>query len=314
MVSFKHTDITRINFADVQWRDEKNYKIIDEEDLEWSFKPVLDWNYLRTHSIDDVDPLMLFLRHNGIINKEDISIKNNDNQIDIIKTENGTPLVIGHLELSEDRRNAKIDVYNFSYTLVSNDTSEVFYPLKINLQSVLAIYRNLRENYEYRLRYDEAGKFFLREMEIKRKYIETFGNNLLNYYEGYNVKRTNGLRQSSSLTGIYYNLSRHGESILIPTIVGIIIVTLSVMLFVTQANPMSEYSLHSFIGLHQMSNSTQWSKSFDRAMVDFIPLLNFNSSFHLGSVDYVIKLVGGVFTFGFIAIALKRRFERKYRH
>jgi hypothetical protein len=33
----------------------------------------------------------------------------------------------------------------------------------------MAIYRNLRENYEYRLRYDEAGEFFIREMELKRK-------------------------------------------------------------------------------------------------------------------------------------------------
>jgi hypothetical protein len=36
----------------------------------------------------------------------------------------------------------------------------------------MAVYRNLRENYEFRLRYDEAGKFFIREMELKRKYRE----------------------------------------------------------------------------------------------------------------------------------------------
>ena len=28
-----------------------------------------------------------------------------------------------------------------------------------NLGSIMAVYRNLRENYEFRLRYDEAGKF-----------------------------------------------------------------------------------------------------------------------------------------------------------
>jgi hypothetical protein len=38
------------------------------------------------------------------------------------------------------------------------------------LESVMAVYRNLRENYEYRLRYDEAVKFFTKEMELKRKY------------------------------------------------------------------------------------------------------------------------------------------------
>jgi hypothetical protein len=39
----------------------------------------------------------------------------------------------------------------------------------MTIGSVKAIYRNLGENCEYRLRYDEAGEFFIREMELKRK-------------------------------------------------------------------------------------------------------------------------------------------------
>lgn len=39
-----------------------------------------------------------------------------------------------------------------------------------SMGTILSIYRNLRENYEYRLRYDEAGKFFIKEMELKREY------------------------------------------------------------------------------------------------------------------------------------------------
>jgi hypothetical protein len=42
-----------------------------------------------------------------------------------------------------------------------------------NLGSVRAVYRNLREYYEYRMRYDEAGQFFIREMELKES-IEKF--------------------------------------------------------------------------------------------------------------------------------------------
>ena len=42
----------------------------------------------------------------------------------------------------------------------------------LNLGSIKAVYRNLKENYEYRMRYDEAGQFFIREMELKRKYRE----------------------------------------------------------------------------------------------------------------------------------------------
>ena len=40
----------------------------------------------------------------------------------------------------------------------------------LDLESIKAIYRNLRENCEYRLRYDDAGQFFIREMELKRNY------------------------------------------------------------------------------------------------------------------------------------------------
>jgi len=41
-----------------------------------------------------------------------------------------------------------------------------------SLGTLLAIYRNLRENYEFRLRYDEAGQFFIKEMNLKREFRE----------------------------------------------------------------------------------------------------------------------------------------------
>ena len=34
----------------------------------------------------------------------------------------------------------------------------------VSLDLVLSVYRNLRENYEFRLRYDEGGKVFKKEM------------------------------------------------------------------------------------------------------------------------------------------------------
>lgn len=41
-----------------------------------------------------------------------------------------------------------------------------------NIGNILSLYRNLRENFEFNLRYNEAGRFFVREMEIRRKYSE----------------------------------------------------------------------------------------------------------------------------------------------
>lgn len=40
----------------------------------------------------------------------------------------------------------------------------------IQLGDILTVYRNLRENYEFRMRYGEGGEFFIREMEINRLY------------------------------------------------------------------------------------------------------------------------------------------------
>jgi hypothetical protein len=43
-------------------------------------------------------------------------------------------------------------------------------PQKIKLKSILAVYRNLRKNYEYYCRYEEADKFYAREIELVKKY------------------------------------------------------------------------------------------------------------------------------------------------
>ncbi len=73
-----------------------------------------------------------------------------------------------------------------------------------------------------------------------------------------------------------------------------------------------EYS--EFIGFDKLGDYWQWHKAINRALVDFIPLLPANSDLKTGIIDYVIKILGGVVTFGLIFIALRRRFERKYYH
>jgi hypothetical protein len=87
------------------------------------------------------------------------------------------------------------------------------------LGGVLSVYRNLRENYELRRRYDEAGKFFIREMELKRMYREvTSGYTQDNKDEIREIKKNCWFRRNFSLTGIYYNLSRYGEDLLLPAL------------------------------------------------------------------------------------------------
>jgi hypothetical protein len=181
-------------------------------------------------------------------------------------------------------------------------------PKHVSLGSVMAVYRNLRENYEYRLRYDEAGKFFIKEMELKRKYREIpspDGSNTI-------VKRNRWPRRNLSLTGLYYHLSRYGENLLRPTLVGMAIIFGSTFFWLMQSNPIHEPSFSHIVGFSQIGNSTQWQKAFERSFADFLPLLPLGSDIKIGIGDYVIKIIGGAVTFGLIAIALRRKFERKY--
>jgi hypothetical protein len=97
-----------------------------------------------------------------------------------------------------------------------------------NLGSIKSVYRSLRENYEYRMRYDEAGQFFIREMELKRKYREVVSSKADTFEV--KVKQNNWFRRNLfSLTGWYYHLSRYGESLWRPTLAGVVIVFLSTL-------------------------------------------------------------------------------------
>jgi hypothetical protein len=178
----------------------------------------------------------------------------------------------------------------------------------ISLGSVMAVYRNLRESYEFRIRYDEAGKFFIRGMELKRKYREVVsedGSSII-------VKRNGWPRRNLSLTGLYYHFSNYGESIARPVIIGVIIVGLSTLFWIMQSSPIHEPSLSHIVGFNQIGNSTQWQKAFERSFADFLPLLSLGGDIKVGIIDYIIKIVGGALTFVLLGVALRRKFERKY--
>src|SRR4051812_32204123 len=90
-------------------------------------------------------------------------------------------------------------------------------------------------------RYDEAGKFFIREMELKRKYREEISKSYTPDYKEeirYKIKKNCWFRRNIfSLTGWYHLLSNYGESSWRPTVAGIAIVLLATFFFVCQSNP-----------------------------------------------------------------------------
>jgi hypothetical protein len=164
----------------------------------------------------------------------------------------------------------------------------------LDLGSVKAVYRSLKENYEYRMRYDEAGQFFIREMELKRKYREVQSKE-----DSLEVKTNNWFRRNLfSLTGWYYHLSRYGEDLLRPAFAGVVIVFLSTLFWLMQSNPTLEPSLpiiqsvsndtsnvtSKFVGFDKFGEGAHLLKSLERSIADFIPLLPVGSNIKLGII------------------------------
>jgi hypothetical protein len=76
-------------------------------------------------------------------------------------------------------------------------------------------------------------------------------------------------------------------------------------------NPISSH-IANFTGVPNFTNSNHLLKSFERSFADFLPLLPTGREIKVGIIDYIIKIVGGALIFGLLAIALRRKFERKY--
>lgn len=127
-----------------------------------------------------------------------------------------------------------------------------------HLRSIFAVYRNLRENYEYRMRYDEVGDFFIREMEMKRKYKQIDSKQK---DEKPVIVHNKWIVRHFSLTGLYYHLARYGESFSRPALFGIVIVIFSTLLWLTQPNPATDFSFQSItipqiVTIPEMDNKT----------------------------------------------------------
>jgi hypothetical protein len=86
------------------------------------------------------------------------------------------------------------------------------------------------------MRYDEAGQFFVREMELKRKYREEILSPK-DYSFEVKVKENNWFKRNLfPLTVWYYHVSRYGESLWRPTLDGVVIVFLPTLFWLIQSN------------------------------------------------------------------------------
>ena len=170
-------------------------------------------------------------------------------------------------------------------------------PKYSTLESVQGIYRKLRENYDFNLRYDDAGQFFVREMEVKRKFYEKYSNNKVSV----NKKM---VRHVFSLLGMYYGLSKYGESLLRPTILAIIIISVGINVFWTEELTVYHDAPDKYEGI-------PIEKATIRSVTSFFPFYSLDEN--TNAVDLIFKIVL-LPTSGLIFISLRRKLERRFRH
>jgi hypothetical protein len=173
---------------------------------------------------------------------------------------------------------------------------------EVNLGNLLTLYRDLRENYEYHMRYEGAGEFFIREMELKRNYR----------LKDNKIKKRNIWERNLSLTALYRSLGKYGESFARPSLLIFSVFIIAFIFWLSQSNPTTtEPSLLASEGFTKLYNGTHFIKSIERSFLDVTPLINFGVDRSLP--DYIFKTIA-VLGFGLLFISLRRKFERRFRH
>ncbi|MBM3897285.1 MAG: pentapeptide repeat-containing protein [Thaumarchaeota archaeon] len=151
----------------------------------------------------------------------------------------------------------------------------------VTREDVLSVYRRLRDNYEKAARYDDAGRFFVSEMEVQR------------IFDKKGVKRPWIVRNILSLLALYKIFALYGESYTRPLIWSTILVT------------------GFFFLRFLMSYCTEPTCNDADLIIDSL-----SAFFQLPRGDHYIDIIERILSapiLGTLFIALKRKFERKIR-
>ena len=180
---------------------------------------------------------------------------------------------------------------------IFDDTQLRQSPSQHSLQNALAVYRNLRENYEFYLKYAEAGQFFVNEMELRRNYEDD---------ENFGSKLKPICHRWFSLTSFYSHLCKYGEDFKRPAIWACLIFFGSVIFYGffpdSSEAPISTDSITSPAGVLHHANI-----AVERTFSSLLPTDGNTLS------DHVIKMLS-IPVLGTLFIVLRRRFERRFRH
>ena len=323
-ISFQNSDISKISFnANLFFGKGKDkFKIFDEKLLEWNMYPLFTWDiFPNERESIKLKKFLKFLDEDWIedvefvkVNETTISVREKEKNpndiyyydqanlkmIFIDKKGSFTNLSSIHdlkliLDLNKNIVRLIIDgreEYNFDAQKI-DDKIKVFTE-QVLLNNVITVYRFLRENFEYNLRYDEAGELFIREMELKRNYKQ------LSEPSEYTIIKRNIITRNISLTGLYYNFFKYGESLLRP----LLSLISPLFIFGTIA--------HLFLN-YQVFVENNFATTFNSTQLTLLDILQIETENQKTVLDDIIKIIS-LPIIGSLFIPLRRKFERKFRH
>ena len=163
----------------------------------------------------------------------------------------------------------------------------------LNLENVQSVYRDLRDNFDRQLRYDVSGRFFVREMEVGRKYKVDKGGHVV-------LKPI--WRRALTWNAAYNVLAEYGQSLKRPPF------------FLAMTLAAGSLLLWCPAGILHTLEIPCEDDPVDSILRGLVAMVPFPLSGHLAShVDIGLKAAAlpSVATF---LIALRRRFEKTRRH
>jgi hypothetical protein len=172
----------------------------------------------------------------------------------------------------------------------------------LTLDNVLSVIRMLRENFDYYMKYEESGKLFVKEMDLKRAHMLKGGSGKLKI-----AKRIEWLAYS-----LYRWTCLYGESISRPLILASAII---IGFGILRAIPPTEALLASLLG-GNISAAAEFLRALAGSLAEGIrgSLIDF---LQLGR-DYgwlnLLERVASAINLATLYISLHRKLERRIRH
>jgi hypothetical protein len=292
-VSFMHTDISRIMFINTKWG--KDFRIFDEKlfllklnkekekfikEQKKLLKKIIsiklddvikDFKEGKTELSEEMEEII----YEPTIYQKLKELKEKENVTDDYKNKVKNELTEKYKEyikrLEEKLKNINQDL--------ENEIEEIKKDEDLTLDNVLTVYKNFRENYDYYMKYEESGKFFLNEMRLKRKTLPKLSGEKI-------------------VMLLYEVLSLYGESYIrsLLALITIMMTSFFIRLYVHQFDP---------------------NVIFDELLksIDLFGVGSVSGSIDIieRSID-IIERLAAIPILGMLIVALRRKLERRVRH